>query len=59
MNRAYRISYHTKPSPALAYYEGRMTVWASDGQDAIARAKRELIRNAPEYRNSIVIDSVK
>ncbi len=49
------VEYHTKPSPALSYYEGHITVYAEDYEQAEEQARRELIRKSPEYRNSIVI----
>jgi hypothetical protein len=52
------VEYHTKPSPALSYYEGYVTVYAEDYEQAEERARRELIRKSPEYRNSIVITNV-
>ena len=54
----YIVEYHTAPSPALAYYEGSVTVYADDETDAVIAARKELARHAPEYRNSIQIDAV-
>lgn len=57
--RRWRVEYHTKPSPALSYYEGEKYVYAEDSDSAEDTARRELTRSSPDYRGSIIIDSVE
>lgn len=56
----YKVDYHTKPGVGSTYYEGSITVFAEDDEQAAERAQREVQRNAfRDYnRSHIVIDSV-
>ena len=53
------IDWRTASGPAVTHYRGTVTVYADDRDEAVRRARRELLRVSPEWRDSsIVIERV-
>ena len=59
MYQQWSVHWRTTSGPAITFYRGTVSVFADDRDEAVRRARRELERVAPEWRDSsIVIERV-
>ena len=59
MYQQWSVHWRTASGPAVTLYRGMVSVFADDRDEAVRRARRELQRVAPEWRDSsIVIERV-
>ena len=59
MYQRWSVYWHTATGPAVTFYRGTVNVYADDRDEAVRRARRELQRVAPDWRDSsIVIERV-